>query len=438
MQMIRPLVAAILLMLLGIPASAQAPLSLADAIARARRQSTSARSAAAAEREAAAGPAQARAGYLPRVDFSESWQRGNDPVFVFSSLLAQRRFTTADFAVDALNHPAALSNFRTGLIVEQPLLNAVTPINIRIAALRHEAAQTERALVDQRLAVEVTEIYGQVVAASGGRRTTTAALEAATASRTLALNRREAGLATDADVLQVDVHLARVRQRAIQSAADEGIARARLNALIGEPLDANFTIGPITVLSSDVPGDTSLERTAIESRPDVKRAALNEALARAAHDAARATFVPEVTAQAGWEGNGTGLTSQSASWIVGAVARVNLFRGLGDRARLAETRETMARRAIEREEAETQARLDVRIARARLEAARARLVAGRTASDEARESHRIIRDRYEGGLADIVSLLRASEAVVEAEEAQVAAEVGVVVADAELARTLGK
>jgi outer membrane protein TolC len=98
----------------------------------------------------------------------------------------------------------------------------------------------------------------------------------------------------------------------------------------------------------------------------------------------------------------------------------------------------MARRAIEREDAETRARLDLRIARANLDAARARLVAGRTASNEARESHRIIRDRYEGGLADIVSLLRASEAVVAAEEAHVAAEVGVVVADAELARALGK
>ena len=45
------------------------------------------------------------------MDASETWQRGNQPVFVFGSLLNQRRFTAADFALDALNHPDAIDNF---------------------------------------------------------------------------------------------------------------------------------------------------------------------------------------------------------------------------------------------------------------------------------------------------------------------------------------
>jgi outer membrane protein TolC len=437
--MIRFLVAAILLVLCGISASAQTPLSLADAISRARRQSVAARAAAAAEREAEARTGLAKAAYFPRVDLSESWQRGNQPVFAFSSLLAQRRITADALAIDALNSPDAIDNVRTGLTVEQPLLSAVTPVNVRIATLGRQVAEAERGVVDQRLAVEVAEVYGQVLTASGARRTASAAADAAMASRTLAVNRRDAGLATEADVLQIDVHLADVRRRAIESEADERIARARLNALIGEPLDATFTLGAMPVDRPQESGDAStLDEAAVENRPDLKRAALNEALARAAHDAARATFWPEVVVQAGWEANGPELTDQRSSWIVGAIARVNLFRGLGDRARLAEARETMARRAIEREDAETQARLDVRIARARLDAADASLAAGRAAAAAARESQRIVRDRYEGGLADIVSLLRASEAVMHAEQAQVAAEVGLVVAAAELNRTLGR
>ena len=439
MQMIRPLVIAILLVLLTRPASAQAPLTLEEAIARARRESTSARAVAAAEREAEARTSQAKAGYFPRVDLSESWQRGNHPVYVFSSLLAQRRFTADAFAIDALNNPAAMRNVRTSLTVEQPLFGAGIPIDVRSASLEHQAATTDRTAVDQRLALEVTEVYGQVVAAAGARRAATAATETASANRALAVNRRDAGLSTDADVLQVDVHLARLRQRAIQADADERIARARLNALMGEPLEASFSIAPPVASPSDAPGDTSmLERTAVENRADVKRAALNEALARAAHDAARTAFYPEVVAQAGWEANGSGLTDQRSSWVVGAVARINLFRGLGDRARLAEAQEAITRRAIEREEVETRARLDVQIARARLEAARASQIAGRAAADQARESHRIIRDRYDSGLTDIVSLLRASEAVVDAEEAQTSADVGVVVATAELNRAIGK
>lgn len=437
--MIRSPLSVILLILLGIPASAQTPLDLTDAIARARRQSTTARAADAATREAEARTIQARADYFPRVDFTETWQRGDQPVFVFSSLLAQRRFTAESFAIDALNYPEAINNVRTGLTVEQPLFDAATPVNVRIAGLGRQAAEADRTRVDHHVAMEVTEAYGQIIAASAGRRAAAAAMAAASASRTLAVNRRDAGRATDADVLQVDVYVARVRQREIQTEADERIARARLNALIGEPLDTVFVLASVASAAADVSTDLlSLEREAVENRPDVRRAAIDEELARAAGDAARAAFYPEVVLQAGWEANGSGLSNQKASWIAGAVVRVNLFRGLADRARLGEARETMARRAIEREDVETRVRLDLRVTMARLDAARASLAAGRTASAEAEESHRIITDRYESGLADIVSLLRASEAVIQAEEAQVAAEVGLIVATAAFHRALGR
>src|SRR5262245_66176914 len=90
--------ARVLLMLLTVMASsaaptyAQAPLSLAEAIRRARVHNPDAQSAAAAEQEAAERVVQARSGFLPTADVAESWQRGNQPVFVFSSVLAQRQF----------------------------------------------------------------------------------------------------------------------------------------------------------------------------------------------------------------------------------------------------------------------------------------------------------------------------------------------------------
>jgi outer membrane protein TolC len=48
----------------------------------------------AGEKEAEARIHQAHSGYLPRLQFSESLQRGNNPVFVFSSLLTQHQFMT--------------------------------------------------------------------------------------------------------------------------------------------------------------------------------------------------------------------------------------------------------------------------------------------------------------------------------------------------------
>jgi outer membrane protein TolC len=145
-----------------------------------------------------------------------------------------------------------------------------------------------------------------------------------------------------------------------------------------------------------------------------------------------------VVAQGGWEFNGGAWNTQTSSWVVGAVARVNVFHGFADKARLAEAREQMTRRASERQKAETSARLDVHVAVARLDAARANEAVGRAAVEQARESRRIIRDRYEAGLTDVASLLRATEAVMQAETQQIAAQVAVLTDTAALERALGR
>ena len=54
----------------ALPASAQSPLSLSDAIARAKVHNPDAGAAAAAEREAAERVTQVRSGYFPQVDLS--------------------------------------------------------------------------------------------------------------------------------------------------------------------------------------------------------------------------------------------------------------------------------------------------------------------------------------------------------------------------------
>jgi len=421
------------------PATAQAPLTLAEAVARARAHNPDAGTSASAEREAAERVAQARAGYWPKVDAAESWQRGNQPVFVFGALLAQGRFGAENFALAALNHPDAVDNFRSMVSVEQPLFDGATRANVTAAGIGHEVAAANRLMVDQDLAMNVTEAYGRILVAAGGRRSADAAAEAARADRELAGNRRDAGVVTDADVLQLDVHVSRTREQQIRSASDERIARARLNQLMGEPLGAPFLLeSAASAPVIDTSNLAALETEAIGKRPDVAVARLQQQLAEAQQTMARAAFLPQVSAQGGWEFNGGVWSSRQSSWGVGAVARINLFHGFGDKARLGEAAEQARRRALEREKTVTAVRLDVHVAVAKLEAARASAAVGASAVAQARESQRIIRDRYEAGLTDIVSLLRAAEAVVQSESQQLAAQVAVLTETAALERALGR
>jgi outer membrane protein len=421
------------------PASAQSPLSLTDAIARAKAHNPDAGSAEAAEREAEARVTQVRGRYRPRVDAAESWQRGNHPVFVFSSLLAQRNFTVADFAIEALTHPSAVDNFRAAFSVEQLLFDRTAAADARVASIGRDMAATTRQLVDQDLTSAVTDAFGRVLIAEATVRSSAAAVETARADRELAGNRRDAGRVTDADVLQLDVYQARTLEQHVQAISDERIARARLNQLMGEPLNTIFSLDLAPPAAAiDVTNAASLETEALKSRPEVALAVQEQQVAAASVAAARTAFLPQVAAQGVWELNGGDWNSRSSSWVVGAVARINLFHGLADKARLAEARALASRRAIERDKAETMARLDVQIAIARLEAARASEAVGRAAADRAREFRRIVRDRYESGLTDAAMLLRSADAVLQADTQQIAARVNVITATATLQRTIGR
>jgi outer membrane protein len=418
------------------PVWAQAPLSLEDAIGRAQANNTALQSARLTEAEAGERVRQARAAYLPRVDGQFAWQRGNQPVFVFGSLLAQRRFTAANFAIDTLNHPDPVNNVRTAAMVEQLVFDGgATSSRVAQATLGRHAAGLTRLQAEHRLAVHVTAAYGAVLAAGAGRRAAESAVEAAEGDLRRTRDRRDAGLVTEADVLSVDVHLARVREQVVRSAADEQIALNQLNELMGVPLDTPHLLDPSP---APVAAPTDLIDEAVAGRPDVRLADVQGSLADAAYRGARAAFLPQVSLQGGYELNGHALDDGSGSWIVGAQLRLNLFGGFADRARLAESRLARQRGDLERTAARTAALLDIRAARARVEAARARLDIGKSIVAQALESQRIVRDRYEAGMADITALLRGAEAVLAAEAQEVGARVDLLIESAHLQRALGR
>ena len=63
---------------------------------------------------------------------------------------------------------------------------------------------------------------------------------------------------------------------------------------------------------------------------------------------------------------------------------------------------------------------------------------GAAAVAQARESQRIIRDRYEAGLAGVSDVLRAAEALLDAELQHTSAQVDVVIEAAALDRAVGR
>jgi outer membrane protein TolC len=405
---------------------------------RAKGETADARALASTIEEADARVQRAQSGFWPRVDVSETVQRGNQPVFVFSSLLSQRRFTAANFAIPTLNHPDPVTNTRTAVALEQPIFDAgLTRLGAQAAKLDREMAIATRDAADQDLAFRSAQAFVRVLELEATVRATDAAVMAAESDRQRARARRDVGLVTEADVLTVDVHLADVRQRQIAAAGDLAVARVQLAQAVGLPLAA--AVVPVRPAPRPEPTDAdALVREAITTHPQLRQANVQLELADNGRRTARAALWPTVGVQGGWEFNGATLGAQQSSWLIGAEVRVNVFRGFGDTARIAEARHAHVRATAEHERLEQRIEVGVRGALAQLAAARARVEAGSAALTQARESQRIIRDRYESGLATVTDVLRAAEAMLDAESRATTAEMDVILQTVALDRALGR
>jgi outer membrane protein TolC len=230
-----------------------------------------------------------------------------------------------------------------------------------------------------------------------------------------------------------------MKARLAQAVADESIARATLNELIGAPLDSTFALEDIAPPAAPATGSVeTFEKEALDAREQVKQAALQVRTATANRDIARAAFLPSAGFQAGVEFDGKGWTGRQRWWMAGVEIRWNLFNGLADRARLAAAQASMAQADAERERIENSVRLEVRSALARLTSATSREETGRSAVAQAQEAQRIIRDRYEAGMAGVTDLLRAANALLDAELQQRAASVDVFLSVRTLEWALGR
>jgi len=94
-----------LIFVLAISARGQDAISLKEVVRQSMARSRVIEASSAAIDAASARVTEAKSGWLPKVTYSESWTRSDNPVFVFSSVLTQRQFSESNFDVGDLNRP---------------------------------------------------------------------------------------------------------------------------------------------------------------------------------------------------------------------------------------------------------------------------------------------------------------------------------------------
>ena len=390
-------------------------LTLVDAVETALRRNPLTRATTAGRELADAELSDARSGRLPSLITSGNFTRSNNPVFVFGSLLEQGRFGPTNFQIDSLYHPDAINNFRSSLTLRLPVFDQrETQTRITTARIQQQQADQQTSLVEQQIRFEVIKGYYGLLLAREKLKVAEEAVKTAEADVKRARDLVETGVVVQSDLLAARVQLSQFRQQQIQMTGELVTALASLNVALGLPVDTpqqpsaelvarRFTVDSVEMLTSQ----------ALQQRPDYQRAVLSSQARTAQLHGARGEWLPRVDAFVSAGRSSEHFTNGSADYAAGATVSFNLF-DAGRKARIERAAASQSIANAEQEQLANQIHFEVVRAYQQYVAARERLEVVAEVSAQARETLRIVQDRYHAGITTITELLHAETALVQA------------------------
>ena len=207
---------------------AAAPITLPQAVSMALEKNPLHQAALAGTRISLAGIRLARSPLMPKIMFSESAVRGNDPVFVFGTQLRQQSFTLADFALNRLNTPTPIGNFSSRFSGQWNLFDGLQSwYGVTRAKYMQQASEQQLDRTDQELVYEAVQAYDGVLLAQKQVAVSQATLKTAAAIEAQSRVRVESGMAVDSDLLSAQVATASRKQELIEAQNALALARSQ-------------------------------------------------------------------------------------------------------------------------------------------------------------------------------------------------------------------
>jgi outer membrane protein TolC len=404
------------LLLFAATAGAQQPaprsLSLRDAVALALSDSPQVAVATARADQASARLTQARSTWLPQIQLSETWTEGDNPVYVFGSLLEQGRFGPEHFDPSFLNDPPSLENYRMALSVRAPVFDQFRRISrIDQAELGVRGAGAGLTGTRQQMIFEMLRLYDGVALAERQAEVADESVRSAEADVAKIRNLAETGLVVQSDLLAAEVQLAELQQRRIEAEGNVSIARASLSAALGLPSQERIEL--TTKMTAPPAADLPLAELiagAPQSRADLVGSDVAARAAALETRIARGSWLPRLDAFATFGASGPSISDNDDDTLYGAVVTLDILQP-GRWGRVAEARAGEKAAEAEAEHLRRNAEVEILSAHYRLTAARQSLDVAERNVARAEEAFRIVRDRYGEGLTTITEQLRAQTAL---------------------------
>jgi outer membrane protein TolC len=388
-------------------AAAGEPLSLKDALERARNSGYDL-AIVRAERDAAEADAtKSLSVFLPQLRVSSGYTATNDPLNVFGMKLKERRVAPADFIPDVLNYPDRFAQYSTKIEIGQPLIN-LDGFWGRSAALNAaRATGMKEARTAHYVAFRVKTAYYELVLARRSLEVVTSALRAAEANAAQSRAYLDQGLINKSDALFAEVRLLDVQSREMEAASVIKNAEGALRVLLGRTDSAELVPTDTLAAPGALPPAASLEEINA-SRSDMQAMQFGVDAAQGMLRMQQMKLLPTLNAFGSYDLNDQKMLGrQGAGWTIGAMLEWDIFPGSGHIAEIQKAGANVERARTELERQRAQNGNDLESAFRALELARRRLALSEESVRQSAENYRILSERYATGIGRTSDLLSA-------------------------------
>ena len=349
---------------------------------------------------------QSNAAFLPQVRVSHDYYRTNNPVFAFSAKLNQGIFTQADFDVAQLNDPDGISNFTTTLQVQQPLLNLDKLIQRKSARYAQEAQELKNQFKEDALIVKTKSVFMQLQLAYASEQVLKEAKKTAQEGYKVTKDFYDNGYLDKSDLLKAEVRSSTVENQL--EAARNGIQNVsdQLNFLMQS--ETYKKLAPSDSLQMIDLFEQKEEDIDLENTTDVKAMQKKQRSYDKLYESKKFNFLPRLNAFGNIQyfDNDVFQTGND-SYFFGASLQWDLFKGYQNIGKLQETKAKAERAKLEYEEYIDDKQNKVNKVLRALSLAENKIRRNKLAKEQAVESLRIIKDRYDEGLEKTADLLQA-------------------------------
>lgn len=354
---------------------------------------------------------QARAMYLPEVNFTQSWSDSNNPVYVFGTLLNQEKFGAENFRIDSLNHPDALTDYSSKFQLGWLLFDfGKRESRVDIAATGSRMADLQKEAARSSYLQELVRRYYAVSLAAQKLEVTDSALKSAESRMNQAQQRFDQGMSVKSDLLSAEVFVASARQQKIDADYQNRLAIASLQELLSNDISVNWQTAGLEEQNFDDPGLTALEQQMRDNRPELKWVAEARKQSNSQIKMEWADFAPSLQAWSTYEWHGSSFDYTGNNWGAGVELRWNLFRGFSDALQISEAKLRNQQMEQRQKELENSFKLELTSAYYRFQSSIEKYRVAKDAVNQADENRRIYSERYAGGLVGIQDSLVAENA----------------------------